>query len=134
MSKPFRWNVPAEKDIESAILYYLNYQIGCFAFKVDTRANFDPNLGFYRKLNKHVLPGTPDILCCLNVNGIGVFVAFEVKAENGRQSKQQKEFQEKLETRANGFYFVVRSIKEVEESIQKIKDRGGKQWLSEESS
>lgn len=123
MAKPFRWNVPTEKDIEDAIIYFLNYQIGCFAFKVDTRANFDVRLGTYRAMSKHVLPGTPDILCCISIEGLGIFIGFEVKAEKGRQSQHQKVFQEKLEVRANGFYFVVRSIKEVEEALTLVKTK-----------
>ncbi len=123
MPKAFRWNTPAEKDIEAAILYFLNYQIGCFAFKVDTRAIFDPRIGHFRKLNRNILPGTPDILCCYSVHGLGVFIGFEVKTEVGRQSKDQKAFQEKLEVRSNGFYFLVRSVKDVEDALKIVQDK-----------
>lgn len=121
MSKPFKWLEPAEKEIEDAILQFLNFQIGCFAFKVDTKANFDPRLGTYRQLSKHVLPGTPDILCCLSVNEIPIFLALEVKTPTGRQSKYQIQFQERLQDRANGFYFLVRSVKETEEVLTRVK-------------
>lgn len=120
MPKPFRWNKPAEKHIEKAILQFLNYQIGCFAFKVDTHARFDPNLGVYRKLNSLVLAGTPDIICCYSVQGVGIFIAFEVKTETGRQRFDQKEFEQRLTTRANGFYFIVRSIKDVENALTEV--------------
>jgi len=123
MPKAFKWNEPAEKDIERAILYFLNYQIGCFAFKVDTQARFDPRIGMYRSLNKLILPGTPDILCCYSINGVGVFIAFEVKALSGRQGKHQLAFQEKLQDRANGFYFIVRSVKDPEEALKKVQDQ-----------
>ncbi len=120
--KPFKWNEPSEKDIESAILYFLNYQVGCFAFKIDTKASFDPRIGTFRRLSRHVLPGTPDILCCYSVGGLGIFVGFEVKAEKGRQSKHQVEFQERLQDRASGFYYIVRSVKEVEDALKYVKD------------
>lgn len=123
MPKPFRWNTPAEKDIEKGILHFLNYQVGCFAFKVDTQARFDPRLGTYRKLNSLIMAGTPDIIACYSVDGIGVFLTFEVKTEKGRQSAHQKEFEEKLKTRANGFYFVVRSIKDVENALSEVAEK-----------
>lgn len=122
MSKPFKWNEPSEKDIEDAVLQYLKFQVGVFAFKVDTRANFDPRLGTYRKLHGSVMPGTPDIIACVSVNGVGVFVGIEVKTSTGRQSKHQKEFQERLQDRANGFYFVVRTVKEAELAIRHVID------------
>jgi hypothetical protein len=121
MGKPFKWDVPAEKDIEQAVLVYLNFQVGCFAFKVDTRANFDPRLGCYRRLGKYVLAGTPDVLCSYSVNGIGIFIGFEIKNDTGRQSKHQVEFQERLQERSNGFYFLVRSVKDAEDALNQVK-------------
>lgn len=120
--KPFKWIKPSEKEIEDAIMYFLNYQIGCMAFKVDTRANFDVRLGTYRAMSKHVLPGTPDILCCYSVNQIGVFVGLEVKTDTGRQSAHQLAFQERLQQRANGFYFIVRSVKDAEDALKTVRD------------
>lgn len=120
MSKPFKWIEPSEKEIEDAVLQFLKFQIGVFAFKVDTRANFDPRLGTYRKLNGSVMPGTPDIVACVSVKGVPVFVGFEVKTATGRQSKDQKEFQERLQDRANGFYFLVRSMKEAENALKMV--------------
>lgn len=117
MTKKFQWLQPSEKEIESAILEYLNYQVGCFAFKVNTMGVYDQRGGFYRKPNKYQLSGTPDVLCCYSVHGIGVFIGFEVKAERGRQSSPQKEFQARLEERSDGFYFVVKSIKDVENAL-----------------
>lgn len=120
MTKVLKWNVPSEKQIESAVLYYLNYQVGCMAFKVDTRANYDVRLGTYRSLSKHIMPGTPDILCCYSVQCVGVFIGFEVKAEKGRQSQHQVAFQEKLQDRANGFYFIIKSVKDAEDALASV--------------
>lgn len=108
-----KWAIPSEKEIEKAILHFLNYQVGVFAFKVDTQARFDPRIGRYLPLNKLILPGTPDIIACVN----GLFAAFEVKNEKGRQSAHQKAFEEFLKSKSNGLYFIVRSVKETEEAL-----------------
>lgn len=122
----FKWYEPLEKEIEEGILDYLNCLPGCFAFKVRTGGYFDQRRGFYRKnLSKYIIAGTPDILCCYQVNTIGVntrglFIGFEVKTNKGRQSDRQKEFQARLQSKANGYYFVVRSIKDVEAAIAAV--------------
>lgn len=123
MKKPFKWNEPSETEIEDAILDYLRYQVGVFAFKVKIKATFDAGGGYYRKLPKHVLPGTPDIIACIDVNGIGVFAGMEVKTPTGRQSKEQVDFQDKLQDRANGFYFILRSVKDAEEAVKFVRDK-----------
>lgn len=112
-----KWKMPTEKEIESAVLYYLNYQPGVFAFKVNTTGIYDPNAGHFRKLSKWILPGTPDILCCVN----GSFCGLEVKSDKGRQSDHQKIFEEKLISKSNGFYFVVRSVKDAENVLEHIR-------------
>lgn len=109
---------PSEKEIENSVLEYLRYQVGVFAFKVNTMGVYDQRGGFYRKLSKFILPGTPDIIACVSVKGVGVFLCFECKAPDGRQSKDQKIFQEKLQDQSNGFYFIVRSIKEAEIALK----------------
>ncbi len=119
MRKQLKWIEPTEKEIENAILYYLSYQVGCFAFKVNTMGVFDQRGGFYRKVSKFVKPGTPDILCCY----FGLFLGFEVKSPTGRQSKEQKVFEEQLKEKANGLYFLVRSVKEVEDTLKAVKAR-----------
>lgn len=123
MAKQLNWAQPTEKEIETEILYFLNYQVGILAFKVNTVGIYDQRLGIHRKLSKFVMPGTPDILACISVGGIGVFAGFEVKTPNGRQSPPQKLFQEKLQERANGFYFLVKSIKDVEGAVALIKEK-----------
>ncbi len=124
MSKPFKWVDPSEKEVENAILEFLKHQVGVFAFKVNTIGVYDQRGGFYRKLSKFVIPGTPDIVACVSIEPgkPGVFCGFEVKSISGRQSKEQKAFEERLKERANGFYFVVRSIKDVEDALRKVKE------------
>lgn len=117
MAKAFRWIHPLEKDVEPGIIDFLNYQLGCFAFKVQTKATYDTRNRHYLKLPKHVLPGTPDIICCY----YGLFIGMEVKAEKGRQSPDQIKFQEKMEQKGKGFYFIVRSIGQAQEALSIVR-------------
>lgn len=126
MGKPLKWLEPSEKEIENQILHYLNYQPGCFAFKVNTVGIFDQRQGFYRRPSKFVIPGTPDIIVCYDVCGIGVFIGLEVKSEHGRQSRDQVDFEEKLHHRAKGLYFIVKSIPDVERALGIAKALGTK--------
>jgi hypothetical protein len=131
MSKPFKWIEPTEKQIEAGVLQYLNFQVGVFAFKVDTQARYDPRLGIFLPLNKLIEPGTSDILGGISVDGgFAVFFGMEVKRPNGRQSKHQKQFEENMRVKANAFYFVVRMVKDAELALRYIRDavkmkRGG---------
>lgn len=115
--------IPAakEKQIENTILEFLKYKPGIFAFKVNTTGVFDKSRGRYRTLSKHVVAGTPDIIACVSVKGVGAFVGMEVKSDKGKQSKEQKSFQQKLQTRANGYYFIVRSIKDADEALESVR-------------
>lgn len=117
--------IPAmtEKQIENTILEFLKYKPGVFAFKVNTMAVFDKSRGkgFYRTLSKHVIAGTPDIIACVSVKGVGAFVGMEVKSDKGKQSKEQKSFQQKLQTRSNGYYFTVRSVKDADDALESVK-------------
>jgi hypothetical protein len=123
MGKPFKWIEPSEKEIENAILEFLNYQVGVFAFKVNTMGVYDQRGGFYRKLSKHVIPGTPDVIACVD----GLFAGFEIKTKTGRQSNEQKLFQEKLISKSNGLYFIVRSVKDAEQALASV--RGNKEHV-----
>lgn len=112
---------PSEKEIENVILDWLRYHPGIFAFKVNTMGVFDQAKGRFRKASPNVIKGTPDILLCLNVLTIPIFVGIEVKSEKGRQTPEQKEFQAKLLRKANGFYFVVRSVSDVETALAVVR-------------
>ena len=73
--------------------------------------------------------GMADIHATVLVGDIPVSVWLEVKTRKGKLSANQKAFQESIEA-AGGFYYVVRSIDDVEltlaevrqRTIQKIKD------------
>ena len=66
-----------EKQIESQMIDWLNYQPSCFAFKVNTMGVFDPVRKSYRRLGKHVIAGTSDIIGVCE----GIMFAIEVKKD-----------------------------------------------------
>lgn len=110
-----------EKDIETAILTWLNYQPNVFAFKVNTAGFFDTKRKVFRKnTSPFLLRGTSDILCTASFYGIPICICLEVKTAKGVQSENQVHFQSLVESKANGFYFVVRSIKDVEQALLKV--------------
>lgn len=119
-----KWIEPSEREIQNAILHCLSYQKDVFAFEITTSARWDPILRCYRKLGKYVRPGTSDILLCVKVRSIGVFVAMEVKTQKGRQSPDQKVFQIMVES-FGGYYFVIRSVKDAEEALAKVRNDVG---------
>ena len=64
--------------------------------------------------------GMADIHATLLVEGIPVSVWLEVKTKKGKLSANQKAFQESIEA-AGGFYYVVRSIDDVDLVIQQTR-------------
>ena len=62
----------------------------------------------FRRMPPFSMKGTPDILLLLN----GVFWGIEVKAEKGRQSTEQKEFEQKMIDN-KGMYVLVRSLEDI---------------------
>lgn len=113
---------PNEKQIEGDILKYLSYLPGVFAFKVDTQGFFNAKTQKLQKARFGVRLGTPDILACVNCNSLPIFVGFEVKTEDGRQSEHQKAWQADLLKKGNGFYFLVRSVGDVEVALRLVRE------------
>lgn len=107
----------SEKQIENAILQFLNYQPGVFAFKINTMGVYDQKIGGYRRLSKWILPGTPDILACVD----GRLLAIECKSAKGKQTAHQKIFESRLISKSNGLYFVVRSIQDAQDALRYIR-------------
>lgn len=118
----FKWIEPTEKEIENAVLDWLRLQSGVLAFKVNTIGVYDQRGGFYRKTSKHVMKGTPDILGCAEIEGMPIFFGMEIKTQTGRQSDDQKFFEETLKMRTKGFYFVIRSLKDAELALSHIQE------------
>jgi Holliday junction resolvase len=86
----------AESKLQSDIIKYLNSLDGCYAIKVITGN----------------LRGIADILCCYN----GKFIAFEIKRQDGKESKIQAAHRRMI-IAAKGKSEVVRTLDEVKESL-----------------
>ena len=66
--------------------------------------------------------GMADIHATVVVGGIPVSVWLEVKTKKGKLSANQKAFQESIEA-AGGFYYVVRSIDDVEFALAVVRQK-----------
>lgn len=95
-----------ETDIQSAICEYLALR-RVFFYRQNNVPVFHE--GRFRRLPKHTPRGVPDILAVKD--GRAIFI--EVKAEKGRQSEHQKEF-ERDAIAAGATYALVRSIEDVQ--------------------
>lgn len=112
---------PSEKEIENDVLFWLSYQRDVMAMKINTVGVWDPNKKIHRSVSKYVRRGTPDILIHLNHSGLPIIVWFEVKSESGRQSPEQKDFEDELLRKLNGFYFVIRSVGQAESALNTVR-------------
>ena len=113
-----------EKEIQNSILYWLNFQPGCFAMQVTTSGVWDAKGKFYRNPGKYVPKGCADIIFCLN----GTFGAIEVKTPEaykkflknpGDHELRQQAFLHQI-TSKGGFAQVVCSLDQVIEAIKKL--------------
>lgn len=108
-----------EKDIESQILKWLNFQPGVFAFKINTVGVYDASRGIYRtNRNPFIINGTSDILGTVH----GRFIAIEVKTPKTikKISENQQRFLDKV-TQMGGHSIAVSSLSQVVEFIENIK-------------
>lgn len=95
-----------EKDIQKQIIDYLTIK-NIFHWRNNTTGIYDPVRHTFRK-NKNVMNGIPDIICIIN----GQFVGIEVKSETGKQSPEQKKFEEMCVSKG-GKYILARSVEDV---------------------
>lgn len=108
-----------EKDIESQILKWLNFQPGVFAFKINTVGVYDASRGIYRtNRNPFVIRGTSDILGVVD----GKFIAIEVKTPKTikKVSPHQQAFLDKI-AHMGGHSIAVSSLTQVVEFIENMK-------------
>lgn len=111
----------SEKQIQNSILQWLNFQKDLLAWPNQSIGVFDAKRQVYRKpTNKFHLNGVPDILCCVSIQGRGLFVGLEVKITKGIQSDKQKIFEQKLK-KVNGFYFIVKSLDDAINAITQVR-------------
>jgi hypothetical protein len=100
-----------ESQVQNAICEYLERRNHCF-FRLNNIPAFNRGAGggvTMRRLPKYTPKGLPDIV----VIRFGKFIALEVK-DKGKQSKDQKIFQEWCES-AGARYHIVRSIDDCQE-------------------
>jgi hypothetical protein len=124
-----------ESVIQSSILSFLNVRRilnnrinnGQFQIKNTSVDKYGRNRSNNRAVRCNSLNGIPDIevfgfVSKENKAVIPVTVYLEVKTATGRQSKYQKLFQKRVEE-ANGFYYVVRSVQDVENAFKETDSR-----------
>lgn len=119
-----------EKDIESAILKWSNFQSDIFAFKINTVGVYDSSKGVYRTNNNpFVINGTSDILGVLRTDFGGIFLAVEVKTQKtiGVYQKQkdprsinQKRFLDRVRDKG-GFSICVSSLAQYIQWIEHLR-------------
>lgn len=106
-----------ETQIQSSIINYLEIleNMGKLTFqRVNNTPIFDPGKQRFRSMAKGTKKGFPDILVLMNGRTIG----FEVKTATGKQSKEQKNIENKFKQHGQE-YFVVRSLDEVTKILSK---------------
>jgi hypothetical protein len=99
-----------EKEIEHAILRFLNSQEDFFAFKFKDQAK---RVNGYYKKDPWQINGVADI--CLLKKDAGI-VWIEVKTEKGRQSQGQVNFQAKLASLGHK-YLIVRGVEDCKNQL-----------------
>lgn len=98
----------AERDIQAEILVAVTSLPGAFFVRQNTGAAKSAK----GKLIRFGRPGQPDIVGCYH----GRYVAIEVKTKSGRQSPEQRRYQEIIET-VGGVYILARSKDEAVEKL-----------------
>lgn len=110
----------SETDIQSAIIRYLTILENQGKLFFNRTNNIPPvnkdhkgNVVGFRRLPVGAKKGIPDIWVILQGRTIGL----EVKTATGRQSKEQKEIEERF--KKNGAeYYIVRSLEDVEKILR----------------
>jgi len=133
-----------ESVIQSSIISFLKTRRilhnrinnGQFVIKEQGTDKYGRSRRKSRAVRCNSLNGIPDIevFAFIEKDGntiVQIPIYLEVKNETGRQSKDQKLFQSRIDS-ANGFYYVVRGIDDVknafEKTYQKIKDTFGDEY------
>ena len=103
-----------EKDIEKAILQYLEFLLSCFAWKSVTAGYFDTKTkSFKKQRNKYAINGVSDILGVYQSR----FLAIEVKRPgNNKRTKEQDSFIQMIKSQG-GIAFYATSIEDVKKGL-----------------
>jgi len=110
-AKPKRQkNNNPEGQVQSASMTWLALN-KIFHFRVNNLPVPLPN-GGYRPVH---MRGIPDVICIIK----GAFIGLEFKSDVGRQSPDQKVFEERCRS-SGGHYFLVRSVDDVIEYLKPL--------------
>lgn len=103
-----------EKDIEKAILQYLEFLPSCFAWKSVTAGYFDTKTkSFKKQRNKYAINGVSDILGVYQ----GKFLAIEVKRPSNKvRNEEQNQFINQINLQG-GIAFYATSIEDVKKGL-----------------
>ena len=85
-------------------------------FTAPTGEKKDKKEAFWAK-RKGYKSGTPDLVLWERINGISTMMAIELKAKDGTQSGEQKEFQQAFEAKG-GLYAICRKVSEVRDTLK----------------
>ena len=98
---------PNESQILNAVGEYLTLRQHFF-FRVNNAPTHQdsPTGGFWRRPNKYSVAGVPDIIM---IDNCGKFIGLEIKAHNGKQSPEQKLFEQNCKE-LGAEYYIIRSI------------------------
>ena len=97
-----------EKDIQNAILAWLNYN-GFFCWPMQNQGQYDPIKKIYRKPPKWFVYGVPDIMVAMQY---GIVLFIEVKTPVGKLSEHQQQFKARLGALGHK-YVVAKSVEDV---------------------
>lgn len=61
--------------------------------------------------------GQPDLMGCVRINGVGVWLGVETKSETGKQREAQRDWQTIMES-FGGIYILARSPDEAERALE----------------
>ena len=108
---------PSEGQIQASILSWGQWQNGVQMFRINV-------IGVQMKDGKFrpsTNVGMADIHMSVMTEGISIGVWLEVKKKGKYHSRTQKEFEKKVKS-TDGWYFIVRSIEDVQEVVRIIRD------------
>ena len=105
-----------EAELQRSILYYLNRQHDCFAWRNNSQGTFDPKRQLYRRKVGFDIKGVSDIL------GVhrGRFIAIEVKSKTGKLSPAQIAFLSKI-NRMGGLALMVNDFSQVDRMLNELR-------------
>ena len=95
-----------EKDVLREILLYLRAR-GVFHFRINNTGTFDPVRKIFLKPH-NLTPGVADVIVLKD----GKMICIEAKSPTGKQSPEQKQFEQNVK-RNGGEYHLVRCVQDV---------------------